>query len=612
MKKGIKIETLQNAVSASANGISFNVQAHDSTIVEVLGTFTADVLFEISQDGTNWYSILGQNLTTGANTIKATAAGMFAVPVTGIKYFRARVDWTSGTSVTVKATAVDVPFSDIVNNSMASYLDSIKTQIDKLKFSGDALQTDGVFTGTIGNVTLQDSSENEYDSENPFPVVTASHPIYGYYYDKGSAPTLTRTDDAAGKNAAIGIDNEYASNDFDNLDIFGEIGEVQDSLGNFFIRIPKFYIRKKFGNGFAMVQISKTKYPGFYLPWCFWDFTNAKELPYIDIGKYKASLGDSDELQSIPDVYPLCNKNIVEFRTYAQNNNTAELLGYQQLDLHAVDVLRQLMHIEFGTLDIQTIARGYTEGRYSTDDKIIADAAATNSFVVSNTTGAYYEVGQTISVHLAGATISGLPNTYGLTITAIDADTPEAGQTTITVDGDPFDVNIDDYILNTGWKNGFSDNIAASSGCIGANDGKSPWAYRGIESPFGDMWQFVDGVNINNNQAWVCANADNYASNVFANPYEMIGYANANSNGNVQELELDKSYPYANFPITIGGSDTTYYAANYSQASGQKVARFGGLWSYARASGSSRWTLIASSSNAYVNNGGRLLRKPLS
>ena len=48
-------------------------------------------------------------------------------------------------------------------------------------------------------------------------------------------------------------------------------------------------------------------------------------------------------------------------------------------------------------------------------------------------------------------------------------------------------------------------------------DGKYPAVSTGaVESPFGDMWQFVDGVNINENQAWVAKNAAQYASNVFA------------------------------------------------------------------------------------------------
>lgn len=44
--------------------------------------------------------------------------------------------------------------------------------------------------------------------------------------------------------AAAGIDDEIVSNDFDNVPIFGEISEVVDTLGNVFVRIPKFYIKK--------------------------------------------------------------------------------------------------------------------------------------------------------------------------------------------------------------------------------------------------------------------------------------------------------------------------------------------------------------------------------
>jgi len=69
---------------------------------------------------------------------------------------------------------------------------------------------------------------------------------------------------------------------FDRVQIFGEIHDVEDSLGNVFVRIPKFYIRKTDTPTQKTWQISKTKHKGFYLPWCFWDFENHRELPYID------------------------------------------------------------------------------------------------------------------------------------------------------------------------------------------------------------------------------------------------------------------------------------------------------------------------------------------
>ena len=447
-------------------------------------------------------------------------------------------------------------------------------------------------------------------------VLESSAKIYGVQWDKGETPTLTRTHDAVGMVANAGVGSSIVVNDFDNAQIFREIGEVVDTLGNVFVRIPKFYIRKINTAVLKAWQVSKYQYPGFYLPWCFWDFTNGLELPHIDIGKHKASLSGDNKLQSISGVAPLSNKHIVDFRTYAQANNAGGLLGYQQLDIHVVDLLRTLMFIEFSTLDIQTIMKGYTEGYYGTAHVALVADTGVNSIVITNAQGALYEVGQTVSIHLAGATNSNLPNTYGRTITNIEADTPVAGQTTITFDGDPIDVALNDYIFNTGFINGFSSQIAASSGSIVSNStGKFSCMYRGIESPFGDMWQFVDGANITSaRQAWVTENAEDYASNVFAHPYKQLGYTNATSDNYVKEMGFDPNYPFAEFPVTVGGGAdaTKYYADYYYQASSTNyIARFGGNWNNGVTAGLSYWYLNITSSFTFVVIGGRLLKKAL-
>ena len=143
--------------------------------------------------------------------------------------------------------------------------------------------------------------------------------IYGVSWDKGETPTLTRTHDAVGMTAAAGIGAATASNDFDNAQIYREIGRVVDTLGNVFMRIPKFYIRKTDSANLKTWEVSKYQYPGFYLPWCFYDFTNNRELPYFDFGKYQANLSDDGtKLESKTGKYPLMNKNIVDFRDYAQ------------------------------------------------------------------------------------------------------------------------------------------------------------------------------------------------------------------------------------------------------------------------------------------------------
>ena len=431
--------------------------------------------------------------------------------------------------------------------------------------------------------------------------------IYGAYWDKGSSPVLTRTNNAVGMTANVGVGGAFVQNDFDTAQIYREIGPVIDTLGNTFIRIPKFYIKKTDGPGFKTWQISKTKYPGFYLPWCFWNFTTSQELPYIDVGKYKATKDGSSKLQSVPNVSPLISDNIVNFRTYAQNNNTGGLLGYQQLDIHVVDVIRTLMLIEFATLDIQTVLKGWTSGQYTATHLATVAENGVNRIIVSNANAALYAVGQPIAI---GSTQGGNQICYGRTITAIDV--YDGSNKAISFDGAAVNIAVGNMLYHVGWKNGFSADIAASSGSIVSNtDGLHPCVYRGIESPFGDIWQFVDGVNINERQAWVCKNAAQYAGNVFASPYEQLGYANAAANGYVKAMGYDANLPFAEFPVDSTGGNTTYYADYYYKDVGQRIARFGGYWYYGAAAGVSVWYLYDSSTSASVYIGGRLLKKPL-
>jgi len=425
--------------------------------------------------------------------------------------------------------------------------------------------------------------------------------IYGVSWDKGEDSTLTRIKDSVGMSAAAGIGSNLVANDFDNAQIFREIGQVIDVLGNVFIRIPKFYIRKTDNLVSKTWEISKYQYPGFYLPWCFWDFVNNCELPYIDIGKYKATLSVDDKLESKPGNPPLVNKNIVEFRGYAQANG----VGYQQLDIHAVDVLRTLFFIEFATLDAQSIMQGYSSGRYGVEsDLATVTESAANRIIVSNAAASNYLVGQTISV---GTARYGTQVFYGRTITAIED--YDINNKAIVFDGEPVDITTGNFLQNTGWINGFSSGIVASSGTIVANDGKYPCMYRGIESPWGDVFQFVDGANITDRQAWICKNAAQYASNVFANPYEQLSYINGDTNGYATAMGYDSSFPFAEFPTAISAS-TTHYRDYYYQDVGQRIARFGGYWYSGAYVGLSYWTLTYSSSYAYVSSGGRLLKKP--
>jgi hypothetical protein len=427
--------------------------------------------------------------------------------------------------------------------------------------------------------------------------------VYGVSWNKGSSPTLTRTDSAVGMVANAGVDTTVVRNDFDNAEIYKDITQVTDSLGNVFMRIPKFYIKKTDGTGFKTWQVSKDMFTGAYLPQCFWDFTTSTELSYIDIGKYNASLSGANKLESLSGTYPLINKTIVNFRTYAQANGNA----YQQLDIHAVDILQTLFIIEFATLNPQSIFAGYTGGEYVATDTATVAETAVNRIIVTNAVAATFVVGQAISV---GTSLGGIQVFYGRTITSIDV--YDASNKAISFDGAAVNIAIGNIVWSSGWKSGFSSSITAKSGSpVSNSDSKHPAMYRGIENPFGSVWQFVDGLNITDRQAWVCANAANYASNLFASPYVQLGYVDGNTNGYPIELGWDANNPYANLPITVGGGTTTYYSDYYYQDVGQRIAFFGGTWYYGAGAGLFFWGLVNASSSASISISGRLLRKAL-
>jgi len=108
---------------------------------------------------------------------------------------------------------------------------------------------------------------------------------------KGESPVLTRTDAAVGMVANVGVDGQIVRNDFDKAGIYREMHKVTDDLGNIFVRIPKFYIRKVDTENYKSWQISKRKHSGFYLPWCFWDFENRRELPYLGLRQVCCQFG---------------------------------------------------------------------------------------------------------------------------------------------------------------------------------------------------------------------------------------------------------------------------------------------------------------------------------
>lgn len=98
--------------------------------------------------------------------------------------------------------------------------------------------------------------------------------------------------------------------------------------------------------------------------------------------------------------------------------------------------------------------------------------------------------------------------------------------------------------------------------------------YRNIENPYGNIWEWIDGVNFSDGTVYVCTIPANYADDTTA------GYTNAGtkvqSNGFIKAIGLSSTAPWAFFPTEVGGSETIYIPDYAYCNSGWRVLLVGG------------------------------------
>lgn len=105
-------QKVQDAVSATGNGTALTVLdpqtgSYVAGAFQLSGTFTATITFECTVDGTNWVAMeCASSADEATVSTTATAAGVWKFTCLGYYQVRARVTWSSGTSVTVWGSLV--------------------------------------------------------------------------------------------------------------------------------------------------------------------------------------------------------------------------------------------------------------------------------------------------------------------------------------------------------------------------------------------------------------------------------------------------------------------------------------------------------------------------
>ena len=159
---------------------------------------------------------------------------------------------------------------------------------------------------------------------------------------------------------------------------------------------------------------------------------------------------------------------------------------------------------------------------------------------------------------------------------------------------------------------GGADSLGMQSGCL-VNDGKHSMIYRGIEDIYGNTFDFLDGINIRNYQAYINYDFITYKSDTFDGNYKALGYVNALSNGYITKLGYDSNNPLIGLPTEVDATNTdesnpTGIKDAYNATTGDMMLLVGGEYTFSGVAGlwCSGAYIWSDDANSYV--GSRLVR----
>lgn len=493
--------------------------------------------------------------------------------------------------------------AEYINNSIAEKIEkhiSINVIVDNAQNVNITLDTNQIY------VTEKEMREAIDEA------ISKKGNLYGIKrkVNDNTSPAWERIGDSIGLVAKATKNGETVQNDFDSRYPWSEIisynydvikkkinayygdptFKFDGTNGEVLTRIPEFYWKREIINGYEYIYIADYAIAG---------FNKSEEF---SVGRYDACIDEDGKLHSYSGYSPSTNKNITQHR------DAAKLLSdeFCMID-YRYFMLQMLYLVEYANYNSQSqLGNGIIGIRYNANDKAIIAQERTNTIVIA--TNDYFKVGQQIAI---GTTVDGVSICKDRTITKIteySKDTTEG--TAITFDGDPVNIAIGNIIHACAQKEGGCDSLGMKSGCL-ANDSQHAVIYRGIENIFGNVFNWIDGLNIQNYQAYICRNPKEYISDKFEVPYIKLGYVNCNEKDMyIKKLGFDEKNPDIALPIEIGGGagSSSGMCDFYYSSEGNCVALVGGSFVNGSSAGLWYWSCDTSSVTSHLNCGARLLK----
>lgn len=161
---------------------------------------------------------------------------------------------------------------------------------------------------------------------------------------------------------------------------------------------------------------------------------------------------------------------------------------------------------------------------------------------------------------------------------------------------------------------GATTTLGNKSGQVINTNGYSVVAYRGEENPFGNIWKWIDGINVyNKNEGSVYIADHGFKDDTNAAPYSDAGITICGSNGYVSAFAYNEDFDWLFIASEVLGNSSLpvgdYFWQNKAY-NGYTVAILGGSWSGGSGAGGFYWYVYHASGNRYRNVGGRLLYVP--
>ena len=155
---------------------------------------------------------------------------------------------------------------------------------------------------------------------------------------------------------------------------------------------------------------------------------------------------------------------------------------------------------------------------------------------------------------------------------------------------------------------GGTDTMSYHTGRAAGTDGQTAVQYRHIENPWGNVYEWIDGINFDDRTVRVCTDPAKYADDTTTD--YMVASTITGSNGFIKSLGSSTNAPYAFLPNAVGGSNSTYIPDYYYQNTGWRVLRVGGSWNNGLIAGLFFFRADSTSSSSHSLIGARLLYHP--